>query len=120
VRARILLVEDSQLVTEAFSILFTEAGYDVALAGTVAEAIERGTSDAVDLMLLDLSLPDGSGLEVLAALRANGTLPRATLAMTGRNDSETRRSCIESGCADVLLKPVPIKDLLRQIELLLA
>ena len=119
-RARILLVEDSQLVTEAFSILFTEAGYDVALAATVAEAIERGTSDSVDLMLLDLSLPDGSGLDVLAALRESGSLPRATLAMTGDNDSQTRRSCIAAGCADVLLKPVPIKDLLRQIELLLA
>jgi CheY-like chemotaxis protein len=116
VRARILIVEDSQLVTEAFSILFTEAGYDVELAANVAEAIERGTSEAVDLMLLDLSLPDGSGLEVLAALRENGSLPRATLAMTGHNDSQIRRSCIEAGCADVLLKPVPIRDLLRQIE----
>lgn len=115
-RARILIVEDSELVTEAFSILFTEAGYDVALAATVAEAIERGTSEVVDLMLLDLSLPDGSGLEVLAALRAEGRLPRATLAMTGHNDSQTRRSCIDAGCADLLLKPVPIRDLLRQIE----
>lgn len=119
-RARILIVEDSLLVTEAFSILFTEAGYDVALAATVAEAIERARSDSVDLMLLDLSLPDGSGLDVLAALRESGSLPRATLAMTGHNDSETRRNCIEAGCAEVLLKPVPIKDLLRQIELLLA
>lgn len=119
-RARILLVEDSQLVTEAFSILFTEAGYNVDLAATVAEAIECGTSEVVDLMLLDLSLPDGSGLEVLAALRESGRLPRATLAMTGHNDSETRRSCIDAGCADVLLKPVPIRDLLRQIERLLA
>lgn len=115
-RARILIVEDSQLVTEAFSILFTEAGYDVDSAATVAEAIERGTSEPVDLMLLDLSLPDGSGLEVLAALRENGSLPRATLAMTGHNDSQSRRSCIEAGCADVLLKPVPIRELLRQIE----
>lgn len=115
-RARILIVEDSQLVTEAFSILFTEAGYDVDSAATVAEAIERGTSEVADLMLLDLSLPDGSGLEVLEALRKNGSLPRATLAMTGHNDSQSRRSCMEAGCAEVLLKPVPIGDLLRQIE----
>jgi DNA-binding response OmpR family regulator len=116
VRARILIVEDSQLVTEAFSILFTEAGYDVDSAATVAEAIERGTAEVADLMLLDLSLPDGSGLEVLEALRDNDSLPRATLAMTGHNDSQSRRSCIEAGCADVLVKPVPIGDLLRQIE----
>ena len=119
-RARILIVEDSQLVTGAFSILLTEAGYDVALAASVGEAVERGTSDTVDLMLLDLSLPDGNGLDVLAALRKKGRLPRATLAMTGHNDSQTWRSCIAAGCSDVLLKPVPIRDLLRQIESLLA
>lgn len=115
-RARILIVEDSQLVTEAFGILLTDAGYEVDSAATVAEAIERGTSEAVDLMLLDLTLPDGNGLEVLEALRENGSLPRATLAMTGHNDSQSRRQCIEAGCAEVLLKPVRIGDLLRHIE----
>ncbi|HEY6090210.1 MAG TPA: response regulator [Gemmatimonadaceae bacterium] len=117
---RILIVEDSALVSEAFGILFTEAGYDVDLAATVAEAVERGTSASVDLMLLDLTLPDGDGLEVLDALRKKGSLPRATIAMTGRNDSESRRRCMEAGCAEVLLKPVPIKDLLRHVERLLA
>jgi CheY-like chemotaxis protein len=117
---RILIVDDSPLVTEAFGILFTEAGYDVDSAATVAEAIERGTAASVDLMLLDLTLPDGDGIEVLDALRKNGSLPRATVAMTGRNDSESRRKCIEAGCAEVLLKPVPIKDLLRHVERLLA
>jgi CheY-like chemotaxis protein len=116
VPARILIVEDSQLVTEAFGILFTEAGYEVETAATVAEAIERGTSDPVDLMLLDISLPDGSGLEVIEALRAKGALPRATVAMTGHNDSQSRRKCLEAGCAEVLLKPVPIGELLRHIE----
>jgi DNA-binding response OmpR family regulator len=120
VRARILIVEDSQLVTEAFSILFTEAGYDVDIAATVAEAIERGTSEPVDLMLLDLSLPDGGGLEILEALRKQDSLPRKTVAMTGDNDSRTRRKCLEAGCADVVLKPVPIGELLRRIERLLA
>lgn len=115
-RAHILIVEDSELVTEAFSILFTEAGYEVDTAATVAEAIDLGTSEPVDLMLLDLTLPDGNGLEVLDALRQSGSLPRTTLAMTGHNDSESRRKCIEAGCAEVLLKPVSIGDLLRHIE----
>lgn len=113
---RILIVEDSHLVTEAFSILFTEAGYDVDSAATVAEAIERGESEDLDLILLDLSLPDGNGLEVLESLRQSGRLPRATLAMTGDNDSNTRRKCLEAGCAEVLLKPVRIGELLRHIE----
>jgi DNA-binding response OmpR family regulator len=116
VPARILIVEDSTLVTDAFRILFSETGYDVDVAGTVAEAIERGTANTADIMLLDLSLPDGNGLEVLEALRERGASPGATLAMTGHDDAKTRRTCIEAGCADVLLKPLPIGDLLRHIQ----
>ena len=118
--SRILIVEDSPLVTEAFEVLFTEAGYQVSTAATVAEGIERGTAAPIDLMLLDLSLPDGSGLEILEALKARSSLPRATLAMTGHNDAKSRRSCLDAGCADVLLKPVRIGDLLRQIKSLLS
>ena len=115
--ARILIVEDSPLVTDAFRVLFTAAGYEVDAAATVAEAIELGSSTHVDLMLLDLTLPDGNGLEILEALRERGTLPGSTLAMTGHKDLASRRSCLEAGCADVLLKPVPIGELLRQIKL---
>ena len=114
--ARILIVEDSKLVTDAFDILFRSAGYDVAIAGTVAEAVAHGTSSAVDMMLLDLSLPDGDGLEVLEGLQAVGHLPRATLAMTGHDDPRIRQRCLDAGCADVLLKPLPIGEILRHIE----
>jgi DNA-binding response OmpR family regulator len=120
VPARILIVEDSPLITDAFRVLFTAAGYEVDAAASVAEAIERGASAPVDLMLLDLTLPDGNGLEILDALRKRGSLPRSTLAMTGHNDAASRRRCLEAGCAEVLLKPVPIAELLRQIELHLA
>ena len=116
----ILIVEDSPLVTDAFAILFSEAGYGVHSARTVAEAIALAEQHQIDLMLLDLSLPDGSGLEVLQGLRQQQKLPRATLAMTGHTDDDLRRDCLAAGCADVLIKPVPIRDLLRQIKRLLA
>jgi DNA-binding response OmpR family regulator len=120
VPARILVVEDSTLVTDAFAILFRQAGYEVEIAASVAEAIESGSAGTVDVMLLDLSLPDGSGLDVLETLRARGTTPRVTLAMTGHDDSKTRRACLDAGCTDVLVKPLPIGELLRQIERRLA
>jgi DNA-binding response OmpR family regulator len=117
VPARILIVEDSPLITDALSVLFTSAGYEVDVAASVAEAIERGAAAPVDVMLLDLTLPDGNGLEVLDALRSRSALPRSTLAMTGHNDTGSRRRCLEEGCAEVLLKPVPIAELLRLIKL---
>jgi len=116
VPARILIVEDSPLITEAYLILIGAAGYEVEAAASVAEAVERATVTPVDLMLLDLTLPDGNGLEILDALRKRGSLPRATIAMTGHNDSASRQKCLEAGCADVLLKPVPISELLRHIQ----
>jgi len=117
VAARILIVEDSALVTDAFRVLFTEAGYDVDVAASVADGIARATAAPVDVLLLDLSLPDGSGLDILQALRKRGSLPRTTLVMTGHNDAESRRICLDAGCAEVLLKPVPIREIIRQIEL---
>lgn len=118
--SRILIVEDSPLVTDAFSILFRESGFDVDVAGTVAQAVELATARPVDVILLDLSLPDGDGLEVLKQLGERNALPKATLAMTGHGDSRSRQKCLDAGCADVLLKPVRIGDLIRQIEHLLA
>jgi DNA-binding response OmpR family regulator len=116
VGARILIVEDSSLITDAFSVLFGAAGYDVEIAATVADAIKQGSAGEVDVMLLDLSLPDGNGLEVLDGLRALGRLPRATIAMTGRDEQRIRESCLNAGCVDVLLKPLPVGELLRHIE----
>jgi len=116
VAARILIVEDSPLVTDAFSILFRESGYDVDVAATVAQAVEVATRQTPDVILLDISLPDGDGLDVLEQLRERNALPRATLAMTGHGDARSRQKCIDAGCAEVLLKPLSIGELLRRIE----
>lgn len=113
----ILIVEDSSLVTSAFEVILGDAGYAVSIAPTVEDAIEAAAARRVDIMLLDLTLPDGNGLEVLSALRERAALPGTTLAMTGHGDAATRRNCIAAGCADVLLKPVSLRELLRQIEL---
>jgi CheY-like chemotaxis protein len=103
-------------VTDAFDILLSSVGYDVAIAATVAEAVDTANRTHFDIMLLDLSLPDGDGLEVLEALGGNGHLPRSTLAMTGHDDPRIRQRCLDAGCDEVLLKPLPIGEILRHIE----
>src|SRR5207237_1171652 len=65
-KAHVLIVEDNELVTNALRILFEETGRRVTVAHSVAEAVHAGANDPPDLLLLDLTLPDGDGLEVAA------------------------------------------------------
>ena len=116
----ILVVEDSELVTSAFRIILEDAGYRVSVAARVNEAVELAARTPVDLMLLDLRLPDGNGLDALEQMRDAGTLPGTTLGMTGDDQPATRARCIEAGCTDVLIKPVSIKELRRTIAALVS
>ena len=115
--AYIVIVEDSLLVADALRILFAEYGYRVALAPSVAAAVEACMVDQVDVLLLDITLPDGDGLEVLSRLDACGSpRPRRTIALTGHGDEANLKKCIEAGCERVLLKPVSIRELLRLVR----
>lgn len=69
-----------------------------------------------DVMLLDLTLADGDGLAVMDRLREENRLPLKTIALTGHDDDEVRQRCIDAGCAEALLKPVPIARLLALVQ----
>jgi CheY-like chemotaxis protein len=112
----VLIVEDNELVTGALRILFEETGRRVTVAHSVAEAVDAGRNDPPDLLLLDLSLPDGDGLEVARALQQAGIRPRATVAITGRDDPESIRRCEEIGCAELLVKPIASRELLLKAD----
>ena len=116
----LLLVDDSPLVTEALAVLFEETGHRVSVAGRVADAVAGCAADAPDLMLLDVTLGDEEGLAVLDELRVAGLTPPRTVAMTGHDDQATRDRCLAAGCAAVLVKPVPTRELLRVVNRLLA
>lgn len=112
-KPHVLIVEDNELVTDALRILFEETGRRVTVAHSVAEAVSIGSSDPPDLLLLDLSLPDGDGLEVLRLLLARGIHPKATVALTGHDDAGSLARCSAAGCTAVMVKPVPAAELLR-------
>ncbi len=110
--AHVILIEDNELVAGALSILFESAGHRLSAAATIAEAIAIGERDPAALVLLDLTLPDGDGLTVIGPMRATGS--RTFVALTGRDDPETRTRCLGAGCAEVLIKPVPARELLAR------
>lgn len=113
-KAHVLIVEDNELVTGALRILFEETGRRVTVAHSVAEGVAAGEKDPPDLLLLDLSLPDGNGLDVAQRLAELGIAPRATVALTGRDDPASLQRCSEAGVTAVMVKPVPTSELLSK------
>lgn len=113
--ARVLVVEDNADAGDAMRMLLEAGGHDVRVAGTIAAAIAACNDTPVDLMLLDVTLPDGDGLEVLARVT---TPPGVTLALTGWDEPAVIARCRAAGCRDVLLKPVPARTLLALTETL--
>jgi DNA-binding response OmpR family regulator len=99
-------------VSGAIRILFENAGRRVSIAASIAEALSVGTADPAALVLLDLTLPDGSGLALVEPLLAAGC--GTVVALTGHDDAETRDRCLAAGCADVFVKPVPARELVAR------
>jgi two-component system KDP operon response regulator KdpE len=101
------------LVTGALRVLLESAGHRVSIAGSIAEALGIEQPDSPSLVLLDLTLPDGDGLALVAPLRASGW--STVVALTGHDDAATRERCVAAGCIDVLLKPVPARELMSRV-----
>lgn len=113
--AEVLVVEDNPLAADALRLLLETAGHRVRVAGTAAATIRACAERPVDLMLLDVTLPDGSGLDALLAAAAEGTAPRITVALTGHDDRAMTERCRQAGCAAVLLKPIQPRELLGRV-----
>lgn len=114
--ARIVLVEDSELVADALRTLLEALGHSVRVAPSVRTAVAACVAEVPDIMLLDLGLGDGHGLEVLEQVNARGVAPRVVAAMTGDDEPAMKRRCLASGCREVLVKPVGARDLMARID----
>jgi CheY-like chemotaxis protein len=112
----VLLVEDSDAIRDAFTILLEDAGYTVLGAGTGEDALRLAAEHAPDLMLLDMGLPDMTGLEVVRQVKSvPATAGIAVVAVTGRDEEADRRACLAAGCTAYLVKPVNTQKLVRDL-----
>jgi two-component system, OmpR family, response regulator len=117
----LLLVEDDPLLRHAFRLLLENSGYRITEAGTARDAIAKATDGNPDLILLDLGLPDASGLDVARALRQQEALILTPIiALTGRVGPEEKAGCLEAGCTSYLAKPIEPKVLLKRLTEFLA
>ena len=71
--AHVLVAEDNALVGGAMRLLLEESGFRVSVCESVASTVATAAADRVDVLLLDLGLPDGDGMLVISELRALGT-----------------------------------------------
>lgn len=110
----VLVVEDSEPVSDALRVLIETTGARVSVTASIAEALGIGTHDPAALVLIDLTLPDGDGLSLVEPLRVAGS--RTFVALTGHDDVKTRERCEKAGCTEVLLKPVPARELVTKIS----
>jgi two-component system, OmpR family, response regulator RegX3 len=113
----ILLVEDEESITAPLSEALSREGFEPVIAGTAAEALELASSRAPDLVLLDLGLPDGSGLDVCRELRSRSTVP--IIMVTARGEETDRVVGLEVGADDYVVKPFSAREVVARIRAVL-
>jgi len=101
---RILLVEDNQDTTLAMVTLLGMSGHSVDAAATVADARSMASNGHYDLLISDLGLPDGNGMDVVRAFAQHQSAP--SIAMTGYGMDEDIRRCRDAGFTAHVTKPV--------------
>jgi CheY-like chemotaxis protein len=118
--ARILLVEDNELNRDMLSRRLARRGYEVEIAVDGIEGIRMATAASPDLILLDLSLPEIDGWEVLRILKKDPRMKQIpVMALTAHALVTDRTRALEAGFDEYDIKPVEMPRLLKKMETLL-
>jgi len=111
---RVLVVDDEPQILRALRINLRVRQYEVFTAATGAEALDVAGRHPPDLVILDLGLPDLSGLEVIAGLRGWTSVPIVVL--SGRADSADKVEALDAGADDYVTKPFAMDELLARMR----
>ena len=121
-RGRILIAEDNPINRMLAARLLEKQGYEVLAAGDGREALEALGRERIDLLLVDVQMPEVDGFEVTAAVRAREQATGARLpivAITAHALKGDRERCLAAGMDDYVAKPVKPRELFKAIERLL-
>lgn len=115
-RGGIVIVEDEALFARAVSKRLTREGYDVRVANTLTEARALLDAQLPELILLDIRLPDGSGLEFLDKLKKGDASAITVIVMTAFGELDDAVTAMKLGAADYLKKPVDLDELTLNVS----
>ncbi|HEX8143395.1 MAG TPA: response regulator [Pyrinomonadaceae bacterium] len=111
----ILIIEDQEDLAELYESALEKAGYKVRNAYTGEEGLAEFQANGADLILLDMTLPEMNGAQVLKAIRAlNASLP--IIIVTGEASDDLRQQCEMLGVEEYLSKPPDLDAMLEAIE----
>jgi two-component system, OmpR family, KDP operon response regulator KdpE len=115
--ALVLVVDDEPQILRALQTNLRGAGYEVATAATAEQALSAAAMRPPDAVILDLVLPDGSGVEVCRELRSWSSAPILVLSVVG--DEPEKVAALDAGADDYVQKPFGIDELLARLRALL-
>ena len=115
---KLLLIEDEPQLLEAYKKGLSQEGYGIDTARTLKEAQDYLSYNDYDLVLLDLNLPDGNGLDLLHELRAENTQVKIII-VSALNQTQIRIQGLDEGANDYLTKPFDFDELKARIRALL-
>ena len=107
---QILIIDDQEGIRELFSTLVTKAGHTPFAAGTLRQGLRIAASKDIAAVLLDIRLPDGSGLDIVSDLRNMASRPEV-IVVTGFADIEGAERALTQGAFDYVQKPVSVKQI---------
>ncbi|HHU7937387.1 response regulator, partial [Escherichia sp.] len=113
----IVIVEDEPVTQARLQSYFTQEGYTVSVTASGAGLREIMQNQPVDLILLDINLPDENGLMLTRALRERSTV--GIILVTGRSDRIDRIVGLEMGADDYVTKPLELRELVVRVKNLL-
>src|SRR5262249_43932552 len=111
----ILIVEDDKPLRTTLAATLKAEGYAVAEAGSVTSARDRLTESPVDLVILDLGLPDFDGATLLGEMRGAGDLTPVVV-LTARDDEASKVHALDLGADDYVAKPFGVAELLARVR----
>jgi DNA-binding response OmpR family regulator len=115
---RLLLVDDEPAILESLAYALKRDGFEVVLAHSQREARAALRAGQVELLLLDLMLPDGSGFDVLSEAR-RGASPPAVIILSSRDDEADRVAALETGADDYVTKPFSPREVVARVRAVL-
>lgn len=111
---RVLLVDDEAAIVRFLKPVLEANDFELISAGTVAEAIKRVASDAPDIVLLDLGLPDGDGKDVIRRARGWSDVP--IIVLSAREREAEKIDSLDLGADDYVNKPFDVGELMARMR----